>query len=320
MKQYVIRRLLIMIPVFLGVTVIIFALIQSAPGDPYSLMVESGLTAQDRELRLRAIGYYDPLPLKYIKWLGQALQGNLGQSTNYLEPVTDVIGRRIGNTALLSLASLIISTILAIPLGVISATKQYSVFDYIATIIALFGISIPAFFLALMLVKFLAIDLEIFPVSGIETASSHFTGIKRMMDILRHMVLPLITLVFVNTASLMRYTRSAMLEVMQQDYIRTARAKGLSEGVVIYKHALRNAMVSISTLITIQIGSLLSGAVLTETVFVWPGMGTLLYTAVGHRDYNLVVGCSSVIAVCVLLANLLSDILYAVIDPRIRYN
>lgn len=320
MKQYVIRRLLIMIPVFLGVTVIIFTLIQCAPGDPFSQLVESGLTPEDRELRLRAIGYYDPLPIKYIKWLGEALHGNLGQSTNYLEPVTAVIGRRIGNTALLSLASLIISTILAIPLGVISATKQYSAFDYIATIIALFGISIPAFFLALMLVKFLAIDLEIFPVSGIETASSHYTGLKRALDILHHMVLPLITLVFTSTASLMRYTRSAMLEVMQQDYIRTARAKGLSEGVVVYKHALRNAMVSISTLITMQLGSLLSGAVLTETVFVWPGMGTLLYQAVGHRDYNLVVGCSSVIAICVLLANLLSDILYAVIDPRIRYN
>lgn len=320
MKQYVIRRLLIMIPVFLGVTVIIFTLIQCAPGDPFSQLVESGLTPEDRELRLRAIGYYDPLPIKYIKWLGEALHGNLGQSTNYLEPVTAVIGRRIGNTALLSLASLVISTILAIPLGVVSATKQYSAFDYIATIIALFGISIPAFFLALMLVKFLAIDLEIFPVSGIETASSHYTGVKRTLDILHHMVLPLITLVFTSTASLMRYTRSAMLEVMQQDYIRTARAKGLSEGVVVYKHALRNAMVSISTLITMQLGSLLSGAVLTETVFVWPGMGTLLYQAVGHRDYNLVVGCSSVIAICVLLANLLSDILYAVIDPRIRYN
>ena len=269
---------------------------------------------------MRAIGYYDPLPIKYIKWLGEALHGNLGQSTNYLEPVTAVIGRRIGNTAILSLASLVISTILAIPLGVVSATKQYSAFDYIATIIALFGISIPAFFLALMLVKFLAIDLEIFPVSGIETASSHYTGVKRTLDILHHMVLPLITLVFTSTASLMRYTRSAMLEVMQQDYIRTARAKGLSEGVVVYKHALRNAMVSISTLITMQLGSLLSGAVLTETVFVWPGMGTLLYQAVGHRDYNLVVGCSSVIAICVLLANLLSGILYAVIDPRIRYN
>ena len=320
MKQYVIRRLLIMIPVFLGVTVIIFSLIQSAPGDPFSQLIEAGLTPEDRELRLRAIGYYDPLPIKYLKWLKEAVTGNLGYSTHYMEPVTAVIGRRIGNTALLSLASLIISTILAIPLGVISATKQYSVFDYVATIIALFGISIPAFFLALMLVKFTAIDHEWFPVSGIESPSSHLTGLARMGDILHHMTLPLITLVFTSTASLMRYTRSAMLEVMQQDYIRTARAKGLSEGAVIYKHALKNAMVSISTLVTIQLGHLLSGAVLTETVFVWPGMGTLLYQAVGYRDYNLVVGVSAIIAICVLMANLLSDILYAVIDPRIRYN
>ncbi|CCQ98579.1 dipeptide transporter; membrane component of ABC superfamily [[Clostridium] ultunense Esp] len=320
MKQYIIRRLLLMIPVFIGISIITFALIHSTPGDPYIMMIDGNLNVEDREMMLREIGYYDSIPVKYIKWVSRAVRGDLGYSIRYREPVTDVMLRRIGNTLLLSFSALLISSIIAIPLGIISATKQYSIFDYIATVIALIGVSIPAFFFALGLIKTLAVDLKLFPISGIETIGVNLTGFKKVLDILHHMALPLIVLTFMQTASLMRYTRSAMLEVLQQDYIRTARAKGLPEKAVIYKHALRNAMISISTLITISLGYLLSGAVLTETVFVWPGMGTLLYQAVSNRDYPLITSGTLLIALCVLFANLLSDILYAVIDPRIRYD
>lgn len=320
MRQYAIRRLLMMIPVFIGVFIIVFGLVHTTPGDPYMSMLSPDLTDADREVMLKAIGYYDPLPVKYVKWVSRALQGDLGYSIRYKEPVTHVISRRIGSTLLLSVISLILSVIIAVPLGIISATKQYSIFDYIATILALIGISIPAFFFALSLVKVLSFDLGLFPISGMETIGAGFTGMKRFLDILHHMMLPIIVLTFIHTASLMRYTRSAMLEIIQQDYVRTARAKGLSEKTVIYKHALRNAMIPITTLITLSLGYLLSGAVLTETVFVWPGMGTLLYQAVSNRDYPLITSVTLLLAICVLFSNLLADIIYAIIDPRIRYD
>jgi peptide/nickel transport system permease protein len=308
-----------MIPVFIGISMIIFGLIHSTPGDPYITMLDPNITEADREAMLNSIGYYDPLPVKYIKWIGRAIKGDLGYSIRYKEPVADVISRRIGNTLLLSVTALVLSVLIAVPLGIVSATKQYSVFDYVATILALIGLSIPAFFFALGLIKVLAFDLGIFPISGIETTGANYTGMKRVLDVLHHMALPIIVLTFVQTASLMRYTRSSMLEVIQQDYIRTAKAKGLSERVVIYKHALRNAMISIVTLISLSLGGLLSGAVLTETVFVWPGMGTLVYQAILNRDYPLVMAGTMLLALCVLFANLLADIMYAVVDPRIRY-
>lgn len=320
MIKYIIRRLLIMIPVFIGISMVIFALVHTTPGDPYIAMLDPNLLREDREAMLTKIGYYDSLPVKYIKWAGRALKGDLGYSLIYKEPAADVMGRRIGNTLLLMMTALILSTFIAIPLGVVSATRPYSPFDYTATVLALIGISIPAFFFALGAIKIFAVDLKIFPISGIETIGAGYTGMKKALDILHHMGLPLIILTFIQTASLMRYTRSAMLEVLSQDFIRTARAKGVKERHVIYKHALRNAMISISTLITISLGYLMSGAVLTETVFLWPGMGTLIYKAVGNRDYNLITSGTLLIALCILIANLLSDVLYAVIDPRIKYD
>lgn len=322
MKQYIIKRVLVMIPVFFGISVIVFALIHTTPGDPYANMINPNLNIdkEQKEAMLKSIGYYDPLPVKYVKWLARAVQGDLGFSIRYKEPVTNVIARRLGNTFILSAIVLLLSILIAVPLGIISAVKQYSIFDYLASIAALIGLSIPAFFFALGLIKLLAFDLGIFPISGLETVGAGFTGLRKFMDVLHHMALPVIVLTFIQTASLMRYTRSAILEVIQQDYIRTARAKGLSENTVIYVHALRNAMISIVTLITLTLGSLLSGAVLTETVFVYPGMGTLIYQAVLNRDYPLITAGTLLMAVCVLLSNLIADILYAVVDPRIKYD
>lgn len=320
MRQYLIRRLLMMIPVFIGISMIVFALIYTTPGNPFASLVQQDVSKEDREEMLRQIGYYDPLPLKYVKWAGQALKGNLGWSLKYREPVMELMKRRLANTFGLSLMAMFLSTIIAIPLGVISATRQYSAFDYIATLFAFIGISIPAFFFALGMIKVFAVDLGWFSVSGMESIGVKLTSWQKAIDILKHAFLPLFVLTMIQTASLMRYTRSAMLEVFQQDYIRTARAKGVPERTVVYKHALRNSLIPITTLLTLRLSGLLSGATLTETVFLWPGMGTLIYQAVGNRDYNVITSGVLLIAVTILFCNLLADVLYAFVDPRIRYD
>jgi len=320
MKKYLIRRMLLMLPVLIGVSIIIFSLINLAPGDPYSTMIDPNTTEEDLHIMLDKIGYYDPLPVKYVKWLGRAITGDLGYSIRYQEPVVDVIGRRIGNTLLLSGLSLVISVSIAVLLGVISATRQYSVFDYFATIFAFIGMSLPAFFFALLMIKFFAFDLKLFPISGMQNIGAGYTGFRQLIDILHHMALPVIVLSLLQMASFMRYSRSSMLEVIKQDYIRTARAKGVKEKAVIFKHALRNALIPIITLLSSSLGNLLSGAILTETVFAWPGMGTLVYQSILNRDYPLVIASAMLLSLCVLAANLLADILYAAADPRIKFD
>ncbi len=321
MRNYLLRRLLLMIPVIIGISVIIFVLINLAPGDPFASMIESNpnMSKADYENLLRSIGYYDPLPVKYVKWAGQMLTGNMGYSISQKQPVAEMIGRRLSNTLALSLPALVLSTLISVPLGVLSATKQYSVWDYILTIVALIGISVPAFFLALLLVKYVAFDLSLFPIQGMETIGANLSGMAALWDMLYHMVLPLTVLTVIQVAGRMRYTRSSMLEVIGQDYIRTARSKGMSERSVIYKHALRNALIPVITVLSISLGSLLSGAILTENVFMWPGMGTLVYQAIANRDYPLVMAGTMVLALTMLFANLFADIMYAMVDPRIRY-
>jgi peptide/nickel transport system permease protein len=213
---------------------------------------------------------------------------------------------------------LILSIAIAIPAGIVSATKKNSITDYIVTFFSFLGLSIPAFFFGLLLIKWFAYDLEIFPVSGMISIGENYVGLGRYIDILRHLILPAIVLALLQTATLMRYTRSSMIEVIDQDYIRTARAKGVREKVVIRKHAFRNALISIITIITMQIPFLFSGAVLTETIFVWPGIGRINYNAIIGRDYPLIMGIMLLLAVIILLSNFLADIMYAVADPRIR--
>ena len=320
MRKYILRRLLVILPVIFGISIVIFTLVHNMPGNPYSHMVNPNLSIEDRENMLRAVGYYDPLPIKYVRWVGRAVRGDLGYSIRHKEPVLSVIRPRLGNTLLLALSSFVLSTLIAIPLGVISASKQYSIFDYTATVLAFIGLSIPAFFFGMLLIKFVAFDLGWFPIAGMRTMGSGFTGLRHIFDVIHHMMLPVLVLTLVNTASLMRYTRSSMLENIKQDYVRTARAKGLSENKVIYSHALRNALIPVITILTLSLPYLFSGAILTETVFVWPGIGTLAFHAILNRDYPLIMGNTMIIAVAVLLSNLLADVLYAVVDPRIRYD
>lgn len=320
MKKYIIRRLLLIIPVMIGVSIVIFALIHMAPGDPYSSMIDPTVTEEDKENMLRSIGYYDPIPVQYVKWVGRALHGDLGYSIRYKEPCINVIKRRFGNTVMLALSALVVSSVVGIILGIIAATKKNSLFDYFVSAIAFVGLSIPAFFLGLLMVKFLAFNFKLFPISGMETIASGYEGMEKFVDIFHHMVLPLTTLSLVNIAEKMRYTRSAMLEVIQQDYIRTAKAKGVKKKVIIYQHALKNALIPVVTVVSMSLGKLLSGTILTETVFVWPGMGTLVYQSILNRDYPLVVSSTMLLAFLMLISNLIADILYAVLDPRIKYN
>ncbi|MBD8046709.1 MAG: ABC transporter permease [Clostridium argentinense] len=321
MKKYFLKRILTMVPVFVGLSIIIFVLINIAPGDPYMNIVEGqiSISASDTETALNAIGYYDPVHLKYVKWMGKILKGDMGTSIRYNEPVVDIIKRRISNTFLLSIVTLILTTLIALPLGIASATKPYSFKDKVLTILALIGISIPGFFIALVIIKIFAINLGWFPISGLSTVGEKLKGFDKFIDVIKHMILPVISMTILEVASLMRYTRSAMLDVFNQNYIRTARAKGLNEKIIIYKHAFRNALIPIVTLLSMSLGYIVAGTILIETIFVWPGMGTLFYQAIANRDYPLVMGCAMILSSCILLANLISDIVYCLVDPRIRF-
>jgi len=320
MLNYTFKRLLQSLIVLLGVTVVIFTLIHMAPGDPLIQSMDPSVSSEVREEMLTKMGYYDPVYIQYGKWLGRAATGDLGFSIKFKKPVADVIMEYLPNTILLGVASLILSIAIAIPAGIVSATKKNSILDYIVTIFSFIGLSIPAFFFGLLLIKWFAYDIEIFPVSGMMTIGENFYGTDKYIDILRHLILPAVVLALLQTATLMRYTRSSMLEVIDQDYIRTARAKGVKEKFVICRHAFRNALISIITIITMQIPFLFSGAVLTETIFVWPGIGRINYNAIIGRDYPLIMGIMLLLAIIILASNFLADILYAVADPRIRRN
>jgi peptide/nickel transport system permease protein len=320
MFNYTIKRLLQALIVLVGVTVVIFVLIHLAPGDPLLQSMDPSVSSEVREEMLEKIGYYDPIHIQYFKWVGRALTGDLGFSIKFKKPVSMVIMEYLPNTMLLGVVSMILSIAIAIPAGIVSATRKNSITDYIVTVFSFLGLSIPAFFFGLLLIKWFAYDMAIFPVSGMISIGKNLSGMSRYLDILRHLVLPALVLALLQTATLMRYTRSSMIEVIDQDYIRTARAKGVKEKIVIYRHAFRNALISIITIITMQIPFLFSGAVLTETIFVWPGIGRINYNAIIGRDYPLIMGIMLLLAVIILGSNFLADILYAVADPRIRRN
>lgn len=320
LKKYIFKRLIQTIPVLIGISIIVFVLVKLQPGDPFSSMMDPNLSQEMKQQMLDKLGYNDPLPIQYFKWLSRALQGDLGYSIQFKQPVLAVIGSRLGNTAILALSSMILSILIAIPCGVVSATKQHTKTDYVVTIFAFMGLSIPSFFFGMLLIKVFSVDLGWLPISGMVTTGVASSGLEFIFDITRHMLLPMIVLALMNTASLMRYTRSDMIEILKTDYIRTARAKGVRRKRIIYEHALKNELLPLITLITMQIPSLLSGALLTETIFVWPGIGRLNYNAVMSRDYPLIMGIVMMVAVISLFSNLIADILYAVVDKRVQFD
>lgn len=310
-----------MIPVFIGILFILFFILEQAPGTPVSNMMIPKMTPEQKAELAQKLGLDIPWYQRFVNWIGEALHGNLGYSINHKKPVVEVMKDYVGATLLLSLASLCISIILGIPAGVISATRQYSFTDNVLTVVSFIGISIPSFFFGLLLLKNLAVDVQIFPLFGIkDPLLMSDNPLDKALDVAWHLVLPSIVLGLGSTASFMRYTRSSMLEVIKQDYIRTARAKGLKEKTVIYRHAFRNAVIPIITLLGFWIPALLSGAVVTETIFALPGLGKISVEATMTRNYPLILGINAMLAMLTLMGTLVADILYAIADPRIRYD
>ncbi|WP_096437520.1 nickel ABC transporter permease [Alteribacter populi] len=305
MLIYVIRRLIQTIPVLLGVTILVFSMMHLIPGDPAQIIAGESASEQQVEQMRDRLGLNEPIIVQYGKFLGGILQGDLGNSIRSGNAVSSEIGSRIMITVELALYSTILSIFMGLIAGIISATKRYTFIDTFIMIFALFGLSMPNFWLGLMLIQYFALPpLQWFPVSGWGTAG--------------HIVLPVITLGTAGAAIIARMTRSSMLEVINQDYIRTARAKGVKERYVIYKHALRNALIPVVTVVGLQFGALLGGTVLTETVFTINGMGRLVIEAINARDFPIVQGSVLVIALLFVLVNLIVDISYRFLNKRIE--
>lgn len=320
MKNYIIRRVIQMIPVMIGILFILFFILEQAPGTPASNMMHPKMTPEQKAEINEKLGLNTPWYERFVSWIGEAVHGNLGYSITHKKPVTDVIGDYTGPTLLLALIALAISVFIGVPIGVVSATKQYGYLDNTLTVFSLIGISIPSFFFGLLLLKQFAVDIQIFPLFGLTNPLLMSNNpIDKILDMAWHLFLPSVVLGLGSMASFMRYTRSSMLEVIKQDYIRTARAKGLKEKTVIYRHAFRNAVIPIITLLGFTIPGLLSGAVITETIFALPGLGKITIEATMTRNYPLILGINAMLAFLTLLGALVADILYAIADPRIRY-
>lgn len=315
MGKYILKRILIAIPVLIGITLIDYAIMCLA-GSPLEMLKGPRISDAALQAKEIAAGLDKPLIVQYFVWLWQLLQGNLGYSMKSYEPVSAMIGSHIGPTLLLMGASLTLSLLIAVPAGIYSAVKQYSKGDYAVVTASFIGSSIPSFFLALILIYIFTVKLGILPSGGMNTLGMDGS----VADTIRHMVLPVTVLAVSLAGSNIRYIRSSFLEILQQDYLRTAKAKGIGYKRVIWKHAMRNALLPIVTVIGMQIPMLFGGAVIIEQVFSWPGLGLMTMTAIMGRDYPVIMGVCLLSAVVVLVSNLITDILYALVDPTIQLN
>lgn len=327
MHRYLARRTAAAIPLVLGIATIVFFVISLAPGDPTQVLVSPGMRPEVIAQVRANFGLDQPLPVRYARWLGALLTGDLGYSYSHGRPVLEVIGQILPNTLLLSAAALLVAFAAGVLIGIVQSLRQYSITDQALSVLALFFYSMPSFWLALMLILVFALFARnvwewpiYFPPSGTRSIEYATLGpFERIADRIRYMTLPVTSLALVLAAGIARYTRGSMLEVIRQDYVRTARAKGLPESRVVFKHALRNALIPVITLLGLYLPVLFSGTVFIETVFGWPGMGKTIVDAIGTRDYPLVMGTSLIFGAMVVLGNLIADMLYAVVDPRIRY-
>ncbi len=322
MLKYISQRLLFMIPLLLGITIITFVIIHLSPGRPTdALAFGNPKMSTDTRARLEALyGLNKPLHIQYINWLSRFARFDFGTSFNDSRPVMKKIWERLPATILLNALAMMLIFLVAIPLGVVSAAKKDSAFDKTVTLTSFFAYAIPTFWLALLLMMLFGVYLRWLPLGGMFSPNyDYLSPGKKFLDLGWHLVLPVFVSAFTGFASITRYSRGQMLEVLHQDYVRTARAKGLPEYKVIYKHALRNALLPIITLLGLSLPALIGGGVIFETIFSWPGMGRLGWEAVMSRDYPVIMGVGVLSAVFTLIGNLLADILYAYADPRIRY-
>ncbi len=317
MLAYVGRRLLSSILLILGLTVVTFIILNAMPGDPAEMMISPLHMSQEAyQAKRELLGLDRPLPVRYVNWLSELSHGNLGYSYVDGRPVLERVGERLMPSLQLVLGALLVAILVSVPLGIIAAVRKNSRLDYTLTGFTLFCISIPSFFLGLLAIYVLALKLDILPVGGMYSLG----GSGDILDRLRHLVMPVLVLGLMQTAVLTRYMRSSMLEVLNQDFIRTARAKGLRERLVLFKHALRNAIIPIITVVAVSVPQLFGGAVITEQIFQWPGIGSLTLEALAARDYPILMGINLLLALMVFVCNLAADLLYAAVDPRIRYD
>lgn len=321
MFKYIVKRIISLIPVALIISVLLFSLTKSMPGDPILAMqpdsIKDPILIQEWYDRTVAeYGYDKPIPVQYVKWAGRMLKGDLGVSTTFKRPVSLVIKEPLRNSIILNIVSLLLSFLIAIPVGIHSAVKRGSKFDNFWQVFTLIGLSVPTFFIAMILIFTFAIKLQILPIGSMPSVGTG--GIGYVFRYARHLVLPVLTLAIGNLASTTRYVRNAMIDVLNQDYIRTARSKGLSSKVVIYRHAFRNALIPIVTLIAGSLVSVFGGSMITESIFAWNGIGYVLQMAIVNKDYNIVLAMNMFYAVLALLANLLMDLGYALVDPRVK--
>jgi ABC-type dipeptide/oligopeptide/nickel transport system permease component len=315
LPAYAFQRLLLAVPVLFGVSVLVFGVLHLAPGDPAAIMLGAQATKEDVTRLHRDLGLDRPLVVQYFHWIGQVARGDLGRSIPLGRAVLPEVLLRFKATLVLTGGALVIAVLLGLGAGIISAVRQYSWLDRLSMGAAVTGVSLPVFWTGIMLIIVFALQLRWFPSSGM--SSPYGSG---FIDILWHLVLPAVTLGTASAAALARLTRSSVLEIIRQDYIRSARAKGLAERAVIARHVLKNAINPIITVLGVQVGFLLGGAILTETVFSWPGLGSMMVRAIQARDYPLVQGGVLLIATTFVVVNLVVDLLYAVFDPRIRYD
>ena len=313
MWKYMIKRILIAIPVLIGITIIDYAIMCLA-GSPLEMMQGPRVSEAALEMKKIALGLDQPFYIQYVMWLGQILQGNFGYSITSYQPVSAMILEHLGPTLLLMGVSLFVGLLIALPAGIYSAVHQYSKGDYAVVTMSFLGSSIPGFFLALLLIFVFTVKLGWLPSSGMITLGTE-GGIR---DIARHMVMPVLVLAFSMAGNNIRYIRSSMLEILHQDYLRTAKAKGIDKFRVIYKHALRNALLPIISVIGMQIPMLFGGAVIIEQIFSWPGLGLMTMSAIVSRDYPVIMGVCLLSAIVVLVTNIVTDILYALVDPTIQ--
>jgi len=322
MGRFIIRRLIQVPGLLLGITLVIFALIHLTPGSPVDdLRLDPNIKPADLESLKQTLGIDKPLPEQYVTWIGQLAHGNFGISLRNYRPIRETLFERVGNTLVLTVIALLVSLLIAVPVGVLSALRRNSIFDYVATFLSTLGQAVPGFWLGLLLILLFSVQFQKWglpwlPSGGVQSLPRG----GGFADRVTHLFMPMAVLAFPRISLWVRYIRGQMLEVLTQDYVRTARAKGVSEGAVIFQHAFRNASLPLITLIGLGLPGLVAGAVIVETIFSWPGTGSFFVDAARNRDYPVVMAAALFFAVVTILSNLLADIFYGVADPRVQYS
>ena len=321
MFQYIIKRLLQSLLTLLLLSFVCYFVLTLMPGDPVDMMAAGNpnITTEDMQ-RLKALyGLDQPAYKRYMNWMGTLLSGDLGFSRTYKIPVSDILGPRILNTFYLSIFALVLSLLVAVPLGVYAAVHKGKLTDYLLNLFAFAGISIPSFWLALILILMFAVKAGLLPAGGTYSVGQDLEGFALVWDRIKYLILPVLSLSFMQIGTFVRYTRGAMLEILNSDYIRTARSKGLEEKKVLFKHAFRNALIPLITVVAISFSYIFSGAIITETVFAYQGVGKLVYDSIMSNDFNVAMVSFMISMIMVFTMSLLADIFYAVVDPRIKY-